>query len=173
MPPLDAEYAAWPIWPSKAAALAMLTIAPRSPLSVGSLREIAVPTRRMQSKVPIRLIAITFENASRSAAELEVAVAADRSLGPADARGVDQHAHRSELLGLRDGGLDLLGLGHVDGCEDAADLVSGRLPLVGVQVGDDDLRALGCELTGYGCPDAGGAAGDDCTGSVDVHARRS
>ena len=70
MPPLDAEYAAWPIWPSKAAALDMLTMAPRSPLSVGSLREIAVPTRRMQSKVPIRLIAITFENASRSAAEL-------------------------------------------------------------------------------------------------------
>ena len=68
-PPLEAEYAAWPIWPSNAATLAMLTIAPRSPLSVGSVREIAVPTRRMQSKVPIRLIAMTLENAARSAAE--------------------------------------------------------------------------------------------------------
>ena len=68
-PPFDAEYAAWPICPSKAATLARLTMAPRSPDSVGSLREIAVPTRRTQSKVPIRLIATTLENASRSAAE--------------------------------------------------------------------------------------------------------
>src|SRR6476619_2827980 len=67
-PPLEAEYAAWPTCPSKAATLARLTMAPRSPDSVGSLRAIAVPTRRTQSKVPIRLIATTFEKASRSAA---------------------------------------------------------------------------------------------------------
>jgi hypothetical protein len=68
-PPLDAEYAACPIWPSNAATEAMLTIAPRSPCSIGSVVLIAVATMRMQSKLPIRLIAITFLNASRLAAE--------------------------------------------------------------------------------------------------------
>ena len=44
-----------------------------------------------------------------------------------------------------------------------------RLALLGVEVGDDDLRALGGELAGDGRADARGAAGDDGTGSVDVH----
>ena len=37
----------WSIWPSKAATLAIDTMAPRSPLSVGSLRLIAVAASRM------------------------------------------------------------------------------------------------------------------------------
>ena len=69
MPPLDEEYAACPIWPSNAATLAMLTIAPRSPVAVGSSRDIAVPAIRIMSKVPIRLIAMTFLYSSRSCAE--------------------------------------------------------------------------------------------------------
>ena len=40
MPPLEAEYAAWPIWPSKAATEAVLTITPRSSPS-GSLLDMA------------------------------------------------------------------------------------------------------------------------------------
>ena len=69
-PPLDAEYAAWPIWPSKAATEARLTIAPRSPdASSGSVRPIAVAAIRMASKVPIRLIAMTLVYAARSAAD--------------------------------------------------------------------------------------------------------
>ena len=47
--------------------------------------------------------------------------------------------------------------------------VGERLALVGLQVGDHDGRALGGELTGDGGTDARGAAGDDGTGSVDVH----
>ena len=69
MPPLDAEYAAWPICPSNAATLAMFTIAPRSPVSVGSSLLISVAASRIASKVPIRLIAITLEKAPRSCAE--------------------------------------------------------------------------------------------------------
>ncbi len=68
-PPLEALYDAWPIWPSKAATLARLTIAPRWPSSSGSLRLITVAAWRTMSKVPIRLIAITFLNASRSCAD--------------------------------------------------------------------------------------------------------
>ena len=49
--------------------LVMLTIAPRSPLSVGSFWLIAVAARRMQLKVPTRLISSTFLYASRSWAE--------------------------------------------------------------------------------------------------------
>ena len=69
MPPFDAEYDAWPIWPSNAATEAMLTIAPRSPYSSGSVVLIAVAARRMQSKLPIRLMLMTRLKASRLAAE--------------------------------------------------------------------------------------------------------
>ena len=47
----------------------MLTIAPRSPYSSGSVVLIAVAAMRMQSKLPIRLMAMTFLNASRLAAD--------------------------------------------------------------------------------------------------------
>ena len=47
----------------------MLTIAPRSPCSRGSVVLIAVPTMRMQSNEPTKLIAITLLNASRFAAD--------------------------------------------------------------------------------------------------------
>ena len=40
MPPLDAEYAAWPIWPSSAATEAVLTTAPLPPSSVDGSRVI-------------------------------------------------------------------------------------------------------------------------------------
>ena len=62
-----------------------------------------------------------------------------------------------------------VGVGDVDLREDAADLVGEGLALVLLEVGDDDLRALRGELTGDGGADAGGAAGDECTGSCDVH----
>ena len=68
-PPLDAAYAAWPIWPSNAATDDDLTIAPRSPEASGSLRLIAVAAIRTVSKVPTRLMAITFLKASRSWAD--------------------------------------------------------------------------------------------------------
>jgi hypothetical protein len=57
---LEEEYAACPIWPSNAATLAMFTITPRSPVSSGSRRDMAVPAIRIMSNVPIRLIAMTF-----------------------------------------------------------------------------------------------------------------
>ena len=169
-PPLDAEYAAWPIWPSKAATLAMFTIAPRSPSRSGSSLLISVAASRIASKVPIRLIAITFENAPRSCGGVELAVPADGALRPADAGGVHQDPQRAELDGLRDRRLDLLGVGDVDRDERAADLLGERLALVGLEVGDDDLRARGGELAGDGGADARGGAGDDGRGSGDVHA---
>src|SRR5680860_314877 len=101
----------------------------------------------------------------------ELAVATDRALRPADAGRVDQNAHGPELLGLPDGSLDLFGLRDVDRREAAADLVREGLALLGIEVRDEDFLALRRKLTGDGCSDAGSAAGDDCTGSVDVHGR--
>ena len=107
---MDAAYAAWPIWPSKAATDDTLTIAPRSPSASGSLRLIAVAAMRTVSKVPTRLIATTFLKASRSWAESYVAVLADGALRPADAGRADQGAQGAELDGPVDGGHDLVGL---------------------------------------------------------------
>ena len=52
---------------------------------------------------------------------------------------------------------------------DAADLVGEGLAALLLEVRDDDLRALLGELADDGCTDPGGAAGDECTGSCDVH----
>ena len=169
-PPLDAEYAACPIWPSKAATLAMFTITPRSPDPVGSSLLISVAASRIASKVPIRLIAITFENAPRSCAESNSpSRPMVRCAQPMPAELTRIRSGPSSVA-LRDGRLDLLGVGHVDRDERAADLLRERLALVGLEVGDHDARAGGGELAGDGGADARGGAGDDGRGSADVHA---
>src|SRR5215831_3227287 len=61
-PPFDAEYAAWPIWPSKAATEAVLTITPRSPAAFGCPFAIATDASRIMLKVPTRLMLITRAN---------------------------------------------------------------------------------------------------------------
>src|SRR5580692_5241420 len=64
MPPLDAEYAAWPTWPSNAATDAMLTMAPRVPsASDGCVLAIAAAAWRSMLNVPSRLTLITNSNA--------------------------------------------------------------------------------------------------------------
>ena len=63
-PPFDALYAAWPIWPSSAATDAVLTIAPRSPSSIGSRDSMPAADLAMQRKVPTRLIWISMLNRS-------------------------------------------------------------------------------------------------------------
>jgi len=54
-PPLDAEYAAWPIWPSKAATDAVFTITPRSPSTPGALCWIKAAAALATLKLPTRL----------------------------------------------------------------------------------------------------------------------
>jgi len=54
-----AEYAAWPICPSKAATLAVEIITPRSPVGSGGFFAIASAARRIMLKLPIRLMPIT------------------------------------------------------------------------------------------------------------------
>ena len=61
---LDAEYAAWPIWPSNAATEAVLMIAPRSP-ATGSVLAIRSADSRSTLNVPIRLTLTTRMNSSR------------------------------------------------------------------------------------------------------------
>ena len=58
MPPLLAAYAAWPIWPSNAATLAVMITIPRSPSS-GSLSIMVAAASRSTLKVPTRLMSIT------------------------------------------------------------------------------------------------------------------
>ena len=62
-PPLDAEYAAWPIWPSNAATDAVLTMTPRSS-PIGSVLAMRSAPSRITLNVPIRLISTTLRNAS-------------------------------------------------------------------------------------------------------------
>ena len=57
-------YAAWPIWPSKAATDAVLMITPRSPSAFGAFLAIASAASRSALKVPIRLILMTRLNVS-------------------------------------------------------------------------------------------------------------
>ena len=78
-------------------------MAPRSPYSSGSVVLIAVAARRMQSKLPIRLMAMTRLNAVEVGRRLVLAVLADGALGPADAGRVHEHAHRTDRLGHLDG----------------------------------------------------------------------
>ena len=67
MPPFEAEYAAWPICPSKAATEARFTIAPRAPSpSTGSVLDIAEAARRRTLKEPIRFTRITNSKVLRS-----------------------------------------------------------------------------------------------------------
>ena len=61
MPPLDAEYAIWPVWPSRPAIEAVLMTTPRCPsLSAGGVFAMAAAAMRMRLKVPIRLMLMTF-----------------------------------------------------------------------------------------------------------------
>src|SRR5581483_3560783 len=59
-PPFDAEYAAWPICPSNAAADAVLITTPRSPSAFGAFFAICAAASRITLNVPIRLISITL-----------------------------------------------------------------------------------------------------------------
>ena len=122
------------------------------------------------SKVPMRLIAMTFVYAARSCAESKSpSRPIVRCAQPMPAELTTARSGAISRGGL-DRGLDLLGVGHVDPGEDAADLGGEGLTLVGLQVGDHDDRALGGELTGDGGADARRAAGDDGRCSRDVHA---
>ena len=66
IPPLDAAYAVWPIWPSKAAAEAVVTITPRSPSASGSLFCMKPAARRSTLNVPTRLTSTTRRKAFKS-----------------------------------------------------------------------------------------------------------
>ena len=59
MPPFEDAYAAWPIWPSKAATDAVQTMMPRSPSVSGSSVDMAAAASRIALNVPIRLTRMT------------------------------------------------------------------------------------------------------------------
>ena len=171
-PPFDAEYDAWPIWPSNVATDATLTIAPRSPDSSGSVWLIAVAASRMQSNDPIRLIAITFLKASRLAADSyapSLPTVRCAQPMPAELTSTRQRAHRFRHLDRVD---DVVGDGDVDLAERAADLVRQRRSLVLLEVGDDDLRAFGGQGPSGRRTDARRPTSDDCANAFDVHASR-
>ena len=63
---------------------------------------------------------MTLRERAEVVRRLDLAVAADGALRPADAGGVDHRAQRRDLGGGVDRGGDLLGVGDVDLGEDAA-----------------------------------------------------
>ena len=100
-PPLDAEYAAWPIWPSKAATDAVLTMTPRSS-SIGSVLAIRSAASRSTLNVPIRLTSMTFLKPSSgngpslpsvlTALPMPAQLTLMRS-GPSDSASVERRGH--------------------------------------------------------------------------------
>ena len=145
----------------------------RAALAVGSGSSllISVAASRIASKVPIRLIAITFGERAEVVGGVELAVPADGALGPADAGRVDQvRSGPSSAAALRTAAL-ICSVSVTSTETNAPPISCGeRLALVGLQVGDHDVRARGGELAGDGGADARGGAGDDGRGSGDVHA---
>src|SRR5690606_30831837 len=82
---------------------------------------------------------------------------------------VHDDAQRALGLGGGDGGADLLFAGHIGGLEQAPQF-GGDLGAGGAgQVDDRDDGAGGGETTGGGKAQPAGAAGDEGSGSVDVH----
>ncbi len=154
-PPLDAEYAAWPIWPSNAATDAVLTMTPRSSPS-GSVLAMRSAASRSTLNVPIRLTSTTFVEP----VQRERPVLAERLDRVADAGAVDVDAQRAHLLGdierrptparVGDVGLDELGaitellddvltleVDHHDRCAPVEQALGGRQAQAGSTSGDD------------------------------------
>ena len=83
---------------------------------------------------------------------VDLTVATDGALRPADAGRVDHRTQRRDGGRGLDGGGDLVGLGHVDAGEDATDLGGERLALLDLHVGDDDDGALGGQWRATAAP---------------------
>jgi hypothetical protein len=135
-----------------------LTIAPRCPSASGSLRDMMVAAWRVMSKVPMRLISTTLRNAARSWAEPARRRARSCAAPSRCPAGVDAGTQRRDVAGGLDGAGDLVGVGHVDPCEDALDLLGQRLAHLGVDVCDDDDRPTRGQGTGDCGTDAARAA---------------
>ena len=132
---------------------------------------IAVPAMRMQSKLPIRLMAMTFLNASRLAAE---------SYEPSLPTVRCAHPMPAELTSTRTGPIDfaistastMSSVLVTSTLANAPPISSASsLALVLLQVGDDDLGAALGEQPGDRRADPRRSAGDDCACTTDVHAR--
>jgi hypothetical protein len=140
-PPFDAEYDAWPIWPSKAATEAMLTIAPRSPCSSGSV--VASPCGDADAVERADEVDRDDLLERVEVGGGVVTPATHGALRPADAGRVHQDAERAHALGHLDRVDDVVGAGDIDLAERAADLVGEGTALLLLQVGDHDLGAPG------------------------------
>src|SRR3990170_4663200 len=110
-PPFDAEYAGWPIWPSKAATDAVITTTPRSSRR-GSVSCIAAAVSRIALKVPTRLTRMTRSKSSSGNGPVR---GCDTGAG-------DEDAQRPERLRDPDGLSHLGRVGHVRGDECCTDL---------------------------------------------------
>ena len=131
----------------------MLTIAPRSPVSVSSLRLIAVAASRMQLKVPIRLIASTFLYASRLCAESNSpSLPMVRWAQPTPAEFTNARSGPRSVAVLTASMIWSVSVTSTD--EHAADLVGQCLTLVRLQVGDDHAGAPVGQLAGRGRADS-------------------
>ena len=140
---------------------------PRSPWSSGSLASIAAAASRSTLKVPIRLTRMTVSNGSKACGAGGPAIF---SAQPMPAQQTEIRSPSSPAAAL-DGGLDLLGVGHVGGDEVGAELVGERLAALRVEVGDRDVGAGLVQRAGGRRAEARRPAGDERVHSLDVHAR--
>ena len=96
----------------------------------------------------------------------------DRALRPPDAGTVDRDPQPAVGVGRGvNGGLDLVGLGHVrrDEPRAVAQLAREGVALLGVDVGDGHLGALGVQAAAGRLTQSRGAADHEGSGSFDAH----
>ena len=131
MPPLLAAYAAWPIWPSNAATLAVMITNPRSP-SIGSLSIMAAAASRSTLKVPTRLMSITVRKVS-SGSTPRLPITRPGVATPAQ---FDRDPQSAQLGRSRDGRLHLIFVAYVGRGE------PHPVPQLGRQLGSGRARQV-------------------------------
>jgi hypothetical protein len=130
----------------------------------GSFLHIASAARRIMLKLPTRLTMMVLVNRQRVRAVL-----AHGLDGRRDAGAVDQAHQLAQRRGRGHHGLAVGFLADVALDEDAADLLGHGLAALDLQVGDDDLAAVGGQHARRAFAQARRAAGDDEDLACDVH----
>ena len=162
-PPLDAEYAAWPIWPSNAATDAVLTMTPRSLADRFGLGDpLGGQPQHVEGADQVDLDDLL------EAVERERAVLAQRLDRVADARAVDVDAQRAQRLGDVEGLGDGVGVGDV-GLDELGAIAEFGDRVVALEVDDHHRCARVEQALGGGQAEAGRTAGDDGYGVFDLH----
>ena len=138
---------------------------PRSPSSSGSLASIAAAASRSTLKVPIRFTRMTASNGSNECGPRLPAVFSAQPM-PAQQTEIRSVPAASTAAATCAASVTS------HSTKRALELLGQRRALLGVEVGDGDLRARGAQAAGGRGAEPGGPAGHQRAGSLDSHDAR-